>query len=162
MRVRHIANTIGKANMTTSIQDQKLNTLQAAALNRKLVEAEIISRAWSDDAFRQQLEADPKAALAAAGLDVPADFHVTVENEPENVLQVVLPPRPHVTEELEESELMAVAGGSPALISGKNCRMADIAKKDFNKGGFDGISGGVIASFSLAFGSVVGLSWCWN
>ena len=150
--------------MTTSQQDQnpKLTPLQQAAASRKLMEAEVISRAWSDDAFRQQLEANPKAALASVGLNVPDDFHVTVGNEPAHILQLVLPPKPHVTEELEESELMAVAGGGPALIDGKNCRMADIAKKDFNKGGFDGISGGVIASFSLAFGSVVGLSWCWN
>jgi hypothetical protein len=148
--------------MSLSEQAETLTPLQAAAVSRKLVEAEIVSRAWSDPDFRAKLESDPKGTLAVAGLDVPDSLKVSVLCEPADVLQLVLPPRPKGTEELAESELSAVAGGSPGLIAGGNCRMADIAKKDFNKGGFDGISGGIVASFSLTFGSVVGLSWCWN
>lgn len=148
--------------MNPSNQDSKLTPLQTAAVSRKLVEAEIVSRAWSDPDFRAKLKSDPKGTLAAVGLDVPDNLAVTVLSEPADALQVVLPPKPTGSAELEESELMEVAGGGAGLIGGNNCRMADIAKKDFNKGGIEGISGGIAASFSLAFGSVVGLSWCWN
>jgi len=147
---------------TSNPKHHPQSPLQAAALARKLVEAEIISLAWSDQDFREQLTADPEAALNNAHLDIPDGFRVIVENEPADEIHIVLPPKPNISEELEEEELSTIAGGSPALISGKNCRMADIATKDFKKGGVEGISGGVIASFSLAFGSMVGLSWCWN
>lgn len=148
--------------MTKQTQNQELSAIQAAAIKRKLVEAEIISRAWSDDAFRSQLETDPKAALAAVGLDVPSDFNVIVENEPTDVLHLTVPSKPNVTEELEDAELVAVAGGSPGLIDGKNCRMADQIKHDFNKGGVEGIAGGIMGSISLAYGSIFGASWVWN
>lgn len=38
----------------------------------------VLANAWSDDAYRQRLADDPKAALAEDGLDVPEGATVTV------------------------------------------------------------------------------------
>jgi hypothetical protein len=54
----------------------------------------ITERAWTDDAFRQQLVDNPNKVLKDAGVDVPAGVNfVVVENEPDR-LHLVLPSRP--------------------------------------------------------------------
>lgn len=102
--------------MTTS-KNPKLSPLQNAAVSRKLIEAEIVSRAWEDAAYRRQLEMDPRAALAAAGLEIPDNFRIIVKNEPTDVLQVTLPPKPDSIDELDEAELKAVAGGATFTVT---------------------------------------------
>lgn len=90
----------------------------------------ILANAWSDDAFRQRLMDEPKAALAENGLEVPEGGTVTVVNDiagesslddqvelwesgkSTGSFRLYVPAEPQVdTSELSESELEAVAGG---------------------------------------------------
>ena len=44
---------------------------EATAPTRRDLEAKLVARAWSDDAFRERLKADPRAAVAEeTGVDV--------------------------------------------------------------------------------------------
>lgn len=69
---------------------------------------DIIVRALQDEAFRQQLIADPKAALKAAGVDVSENITLKVVADTESVRHIVLPA---VSGELTDAELDEVAGG---------------------------------------------------
>jgi hypothetical protein len=141
--------------------EQKLNPLQAAALNRKLAEAEIVSRAWADSSFRQQLEADPRAAFEAAGFPLPAGTSVAINTEAANTISIVLPPKPSFPSELDEQELSAVAGGSPGSIETGRCEMMETSKEVLNKGGNNGIFG-LIGVVATAAAGVTGYSWAWQ
>jgi len=70
---------------------------------------QVVARAWSDEAFKQRLLADPAAALAEQGLAVPAGVAVQVHEATPAVLQVVLPPPP--SDKLDLEHLDQVAGG---------------------------------------------------
>ena len=141
--------------------EQKLNPLQAAALNRKLAEAEIVSRAWADDSFRQQLEVDPRAAFEAAGFPLPAGTSVTVTKEVAQTISIVLPPKPESLSELDEQELSSVAGGGPGSMQTGRCDAMEASKDVLKKGGNNGIFGlfGVVAT---AAAGVTGYSWAWQ
>ena len=80
--------------------------------SRRDVEAQLIAKAWADEAFVEELRTDPRAAVEKE-LGVPLPEGVTVEvheEKPEHrVLHLVIPPKPV---ELSEEELDAVAGGS--------------------------------------------------
>jgi len=147
--------------MTTPNQDQKLNPLQTAALQRKLVEAEIISRAWSDETFRQQLESDPKAALKDAGFPVPEGTAVSVTAESAETLTIVLPSKPKNLSELGEAELEAVAGGGPGAIETGRCNAMEGSKEVYHKGGNQGIFG-LIGIVATGVAGVTGYSWAWQ
>jgi Nitrile hydratase, alpha chain len=55
---------------------------------------DIVTRAWSDDEFKQKLIDDPHTVLADAGLPVSEKVnYVIVENEPQ-LVHLVLPARP--------------------------------------------------------------------
>jgi len=61
----------------------------------QVLQAQIIEKAWSDPAFKQQLLADPQAAIKAAfGFEVPADIKLTVVEETDNSYYLVLPSAP--------------------------------------------------------------------
>ena len=68
-----------------------------------------VASAWrKDKEFRAKVEADPKAALAEKGVDVPAeDVRVAVDKE--DNLHVVLPTNPNA--EMSDAELKMVSGG---------------------------------------------------
>ena len=56
--------------------------------------AQVIAKAWSDPAFKQRLHADPRAALAQMGIEVPAGVEITVvENTPRR-FHLVIPVQP--------------------------------------------------------------------
>ena len=77
-------------------------------MSRELIER--LSDRWhSDPEFRAQVEADPKAALAAGGLSVPAEEAV-VAVDTEDTVHLVFPPNPNA--DLSDDELAAMAGGS--------------------------------------------------
>lgn len=127
--------------------NETINPLQSAALRRKLMEAEIIARAWSDDAFRTRLEEDPAAALAEAGLPAPEGKTLRVIREEPGTLQIPLPPAPGA--EASDEELAAVAGGG--LIENGKCEHYEKAKKrDEDK---------FFAGFALVCGAMFGVSW---
>jgi len=69
----------------------------------------IIAKALQDDAFKQQLIADPAAALKAEGVTVPEGITLKVVQDTESVKHLVLPAVG--AGELSDEDLDAVAGG---------------------------------------------------
>lgn len=136
----------------TSPKDFKPSPLQQAATSRKLIEAEIISRAWEDGAFRTRLEADPAKALAEAGIPLPEGKTIRVIPEEPGTIRITLPPKPAATPEAGDDELAAVAGGG--LIENGKCQHYEDAKK---RG-----TGLFFAGVTLAWGSILGISWGWE
>jgi len=78
-------------------QDQQENTM-----------SQIVAKCWADETFKQQLIADPKATLAAAGYPVPAHISINVVENTGTSITVVIPKN---TVELTEEDLEGVAGG---------------------------------------------------
>jgi Nitrile hydratase, alpha chain len=85
------------------------------------LQADIIAKAWKDEAFKQELLSNPNATLKALGLKVPSNVEVQVIEETANKVYLVLPSKPSVITdtELSDEQLEAVAGG----------RMAEATKK---------------------------------
>jgi hypothetical protein len=100
----------------------------------------IIARAWSDDAYKQELLDDPKAALQEMGVDTIggqpvtlAGFNIKVVEDPnatagdwhivgkgmDATCVVALPPRPSAS--MSESELESVAGAGCCCSSSCCC-----------------------------------------
>lgn len=78
----------------------------------KLIEA-VVHRAGSDRVFRQQLLADPAAAIQAAyGVSLPAGFRVRFIETPADLDVLVVLPDPAAEEELSDDDLEKVAGGT--------------------------------------------------
>ncbi len=69
----------------------------------------IVAKAWSDEAFKAKLLADPAAALKESGIDVPKGVEVRVVENTASVFHFILPPSP--AEELTDEDLDKVAGG---------------------------------------------------
>ncbi|GIX16984.1 MAG: hypothetical protein KatS3mg119_1170 [Rhodothalassiaceae bacterium] len=76
----------------------------------------IIAQAWSDPAFAEKLTKDPAAALAEAGIKVPAGAKVTSYFAAENEVVVLVPPKPSA--ELADEALEAMVGGGCKGTSG--------------------------------------------
>jgi hypothetical protein len=90
-----------------------LDTLKLSVALRQ-AQGRIIGRAWEDEDFEKALMADPRAAIKqAAGIDIPAGVTVTVVQETENTLYLILPRNPlgNAEGELSEEALATVAGG---------------------------------------------------
>ena len=82
---------------------------------RKDFEMRLIAKAWTDEAFRQQLLSNPKAVVEQEyGAALPEGMNVEIIQEPANTLYIVLPAMPESSssEELNDEQLEAVAGGS--------------------------------------------------
>ena len=69
---------------------------------------QLIAKAWADEAFKQQLLADPATVLKAQGLELPAGLTVKVLENTDQLVHLVLPPKPT---ELAEDDLDRVSGG---------------------------------------------------
>ena len=85
---------------------------QARAIGR------IVARAWTDDAFKQQLIANPTEVLKAQGVAIPEGVDVRVVENTESTIYLILPARPGG--EISDEQLTEVAGGAaelPATIS---------------------------------------------
>ena len=90
-----------------------------SANSRKAIETRLIVRAWKDEAFRKQLLADPKAAMAKElGVDAAKAFgsiSIQALEETPSKLYFVIPANPNEgSSELDEADLEAVAGGGGA------------------------------------------------
>lgn len=91
--------------------------------NREDLEAQLIERAWQDEAFRQELLCNPKAVLEAElGKQLPSDLQITVVEETPNLNYLVLPANPDrlTDQDLSAEELDLVAGGSMITVMGPN------------------------------------------
>ena len=71
---------------------------------------ELISRAWSDEAFKARLLADTMAELKANGITVPEGVTVKAVENTDKVFHLFIPPKP-VARELSDEDLDKVAGG---------------------------------------------------
>lgn len=91
--------------------------------NRKDLEAQLIEKAWQDEAFRQELLRHPKAVIEAGlGKKLPSDLQITVLEETPNLIYLVLPANPDslTDQDLSAEELDLVAGGSMFTVMGPN------------------------------------------
>lgn len=93
-----------------------MSQIDWSELNRAYAEA--TKKAWSDPAFRAKLLADPRAALLAEGVQVPADITINVVENTGNVINLVLPARP--SEAMSEEALAAISAG---LLSRGLCKI---------------------------------------
>jgi hypothetical protein len=72
----------------------------------------LVARAWSDPQFKAQLLADPITALNAMNAPIPFGVRVKVVENTEDIVHLVLPPRPADAGLLSDEALERVAGGS--------------------------------------------------
>jgi len=56
--------------------------------------AKVIAKAWSDDAFKKSLLAEPKSVLEANGITIPRGLEVKVVEQTEKLMYIVLPFKP--------------------------------------------------------------------
>jgi hypothetical protein len=103
-------------------QDTTVQDIQQATFSREELEQHLRTRAWKDDAFRQEFLAHPKVVLQrefAAWFPegkIPSELTIKVVEEEEQSICFVLPTKTPEdvllnTEVLEESELSAISGG---------------------------------------------------
>ena len=81
--------------MNQAVQDNQIN--------------KILAKCWADASFKQQLLADPVAALKAEGVEISTGYTVRVLENTDKVVNYVLQPNPNA--ELSDSKIEAVAGG---------------------------------------------------
>ena len=88
------------------------------ATGRAEVERRLIERSLEDDAFREQLLADPKGTLEEElGTRLPAEVQVQAVQKSADTIYLVLPSSSPLggAGELSDRELEAVAGGASAM-----------------------------------------------
>lgn len=86
------------------------------------LEAQLLTKAIQDAAFRERLISDPKAVLSEQGLNIPDDVQITVLQETSNQFYLVLPALEIAAEsnegaELSDEELETVAGSGTSADS---------------------------------------------
>ena len=87
-----------------------MTTLAPSAVDSR---EQIVARAVSDPAFRQQLLANPKRTLEQTlGVTFPPSLEVVVLEETASRICLVVPRLAPASEELTDEQLTAVAGGS--------------------------------------------------
>ena len=95
------------------------------ASSRAEMERRLLQRSLQDDAFRQRLLEDPKAAVEQElGTRLPEDVRVVAVEETAETIYLVLPSRSTEGQEageLSDRELEAVAGGWDAQTAGFTC-----------------------------------------
>ena len=70
----------------------------------------IIEKAWKDEAFKEKLKKDPKAALAELNVAPPDDLNIQVHEDTEKTMHLVIPRDPSKSQ-LRDEDLDAVSGG---------------------------------------------------
>jgi hypothetical protein len=74
----------------------------------------LYAKAWKDDAFRNALLSDPRAAIEKEyGTPLPKGLNIEVHEQTDQTLHFVLPPKPRKASggELSDEDLDRVAGG---------------------------------------------------
>lgn len=78
---------------------------------------DIVSKCWGDADFKARFKADPKTVLKEHGIDVPAEIKITVVENSDEQIYVMLPPPPIPEDGISDADLAAVAGGASGLLS---------------------------------------------
>jgi len=73
--------------------------------------AKAIARAWTDADYKAKLLNDPQAALADAGVEVPAATTLKVIENTAGTQHLVLPVAPDNANEISMDHLQEIAGG---------------------------------------------------
>jgi len=80
----------------------------------------VITKALQDEAFKQQLIADPASTLKAEGVEIPAGITLKVVADTESVRHMVLPVLGK--DGLSDDELDWVAGGGKCHVESWTCK----------------------------------------
>jgi hypothetical protein len=72
---------------------------------------ELAARAQDDPSLRERLQADPHTVLRDAGLEVPGEVRITVHENTEDELHLVLPREPHAVLDPDERSLHRLING---------------------------------------------------
>ena len=139
-------------------ENSELTPLQAALVSQKLIEAAVVSQAWTNEKFLSELLAHPLDALVEAGIPVPEGKTIRVIQEQPNTIQVVLPAKPEILEEASDEELDAVAGG--ALIDNGKCATWDGINKSRSSGKISDFEELFFKGCTVVSG-LMGVSWGW-
>ena len=95
------------------------------ASGREQMERRLVEKSLQDESFRQELLADPRAAVEQElGTRLPEDVRVVAVEETADTAYLVLPLRStdgQEAGELSDQELEAVAGGWDAQTAGLTC-----------------------------------------
>jgi len=79
------------------------------------LQQDLMLKAAQDEAFREALLSNPKETLAQfLGTELPAELKVTVVQNTPTELTLVIPPK--MSDELDDADLEAVAGGRGDLL----------------------------------------------
>lgn len=87
-------------------------TEKGTMLTREEIEKKAITKAWTDESFKQDLLKKPHQALTQIGVNIPDTIEIKVVEESAKALYLVLPVNPEgLAGELTDDSLEAVAGG---------------------------------------------------
>jgi len=88
-------------------------TVTNSAMSRADIEAKIVKRCWTDEAFRRELLADPVACFVKyTGLTTEQAPAIRIHEESGRDWHIVIPAKPAQAGELSDADLERVAGGT--------------------------------------------------
>ena len=86
-----------------------LSIINNSLVNNDLINDKVSLEDMIDSTFHERVQADPRAAFASWGMDVPPDIDVRVHVNTDDTFYLAFPPDPNVV--LSDEALSVVAGG---------------------------------------------------